>query len=180
MSDSVWPHRRQPTRLSCPRDSPGKNTGVGCHFLLQCMKVKSESQVVQSCPTLHDPMDCRTFLALIKQHHINSHHTPLCYTCLYFFYVFYILLPLLTGKNKQISPSLLHRSPKVSVLPLLYWALLLVFHHTQGHIPSNNVKRYLKKRKIMYARNSELHKKWKRLKKYCVKEKKKLFYYLKF
>ena len=58
MSDSVQPHRRQPTRLPGPRDSPGKNTGVGCHFLLQCMKVKSESQVAQSCPTLSDPMDC--------------------------------------------------------------------------------------------------------------------------
>ena len=45
-------------RLPCPWDSPGKNTGVGCHFLLQCMKVKSESGVAQSCPTLHDPMDC--------------------------------------------------------------------------------------------------------------------------
>ena len=53
----VWPHRRQPTRLLCPWDSPGKNTGVGCHFLLQCMKVKSESAVTQSCPTLSDPMD---------------------------------------------------------------------------------------------------------------------------
>ena len=39
-------------------DSPGKNTGVGCHFLLQCMKVKSEREVAQSCPTLRDPMDC--------------------------------------------------------------------------------------------------------------------------
>ena len=56
MSDSVWPHRRQPTRLLCPWDSPGKNTGVGCHFLLQCMKVKTESEVAQSCPTLSDPM----------------------------------------------------------------------------------------------------------------------------
>ena len=56
VSDTVWPHRRQPTRL--PWDSPGKNTGVGCHFLLQCMKVKSESEVAQSCPTLSDPMDC--------------------------------------------------------------------------------------------------------------------------
>ena len=56
MSDSVRPHRRQPTRLPCPWDSPGKNTEVGCHFLLQCMKVKSE--VTQSCPTLSDPMDC--------------------------------------------------------------------------------------------------------------------------
>ena len=54
----VWPHRRQPTRLLCPWDSPGKNTGVDCHFLLQCMKVKSGSEVAQSCPTLSDPMDC--------------------------------------------------------------------------------------------------------------------------
>ena len=58
MSDSVWPHRRQLTRLPRPWDSPGKNTGVGCHFLLQCTKVKSESEVTQSCPTLSDPMDC--------------------------------------------------------------------------------------------------------------------------
>ena len=58
MSDSVWPHRWQPTRLPRPWDSPGKNTGVGCHFLLQCMKVKSKNEVAQSCPTLHDPTDC--------------------------------------------------------------------------------------------------------------------------
>ena len=58
MSDSVRPHRRQPTRLRRPWDSPGKNTGVGCHFLLQCMKVKSESEVAQLCLTLSDPMDC--------------------------------------------------------------------------------------------------------------------------
>ena len=54
----MQPHRRQPTRLPHPWVSPGKNTGVGCHFLLQCMKVKSESEVSQSCPTLSDPMDC--------------------------------------------------------------------------------------------------------------------------
>ena len=58
MSDSVRPHRRQPTRLPHPWDSPGKNIGVGCHFLLQCMKVKSESEVTQLCLTLSDPMDC--------------------------------------------------------------------------------------------------------------------------
>ena len=57
VSDSVWPHRWQPTGLPHPWDSPGKNTGVGCHFLLQCMKVKSEREVTQSCPTLSDPMD---------------------------------------------------------------------------------------------------------------------------
>ena len=56
MSDSVRPHGLQPTRLLRPWDSPGKNTGVGCHFLLQCMKVKRE--VAQSCPTPSDPMDC--------------------------------------------------------------------------------------------------------------------------
>ena len=58
MSDSVRPHRRQPTRLHCPWDSPGKNTGVGCHFPLQCMKVKSESKAAQLSLTLSDPMDC--------------------------------------------------------------------------------------------------------------------------
>ena len=57
-SNSVRPHRRQPTRPRRPWDSPGKNTGVGCHFLLQCMKVKRESEVAQSSPTLSDPMDC--------------------------------------------------------------------------------------------------------------------------
>ena len=54
----MWLHRRQPTRLPCPWDSLGKNTGVGCHFLLQCMKVKSESELAQSCLTLSNPMDC--------------------------------------------------------------------------------------------------------------------------
>ena len=55
---TLWPHRWQPTRLSHSWDSPGKNTGVGFHFLLQCMKVKGESEVAQSCLTLSDPMDC--------------------------------------------------------------------------------------------------------------------------
>ena len=55
MSDSVQPHRWQPTTLPRPWDSPGKNTGVGCHFLLQCMKVKSEREVAQLCPTLATP-----------------------------------------------------------------------------------------------------------------------------
>ena len=58
MSDSVRPHGRQPTRLPHPWDSPGKNTGVGCHFLLQCMKMKSGREVAQLCLTLSDPMDC--------------------------------------------------------------------------------------------------------------------------
>ena len=58
VSDSVWPHRRQPTRLPRAWDSPGKDVGMGCHFLLQCRKVKSESEVAQSCPILSDPMNC--------------------------------------------------------------------------------------------------------------------------
>ena len=57
MSDSARPHRWQPTGLPHPWDSPGKNTGVGCHFLLQWMKVKTESEVAEACPTLSDPMD---------------------------------------------------------------------------------------------------------------------------
>ena len=57
VSDSVWPQRWPPTRFPCPWDSPGKNTGVGCHFLLQCMKVKGESEVTQLCLTPSDPMD---------------------------------------------------------------------------------------------------------------------------
>ena len=56
LCDPIAP--RQPTRIPCPWDSPGKNTGVGYHFLLQCMQVKSESEVAQSCPTVSDPMEC--------------------------------------------------------------------------------------------------------------------------
>ena len=58
VSNAVQPHWRQPTRLLCSWDSPGKNTGVGWNFLFQCMKVKSGSEVTQSCPTLSDPLDC--------------------------------------------------------------------------------------------------------------------------
>ena len=58
MSDSVQPHRQKSTRPRPPWDPPGKNTGVGCHVLLQCMKVKSESEVAQSCPIPSDPIDC--------------------------------------------------------------------------------------------------------------------------
>ena len=54
----MWPYRQQPTTLPCPWESPVKNTGVGCHFLLQCMKVKNQSKVSESCSTLRDPMDC--------------------------------------------------------------------------------------------------------------------------
>ena len=55
---TLRPHRWQPTRLPHPWDFPGKNTGIGCHFLLQGMKVKSESEVAQLCLTFRNPMDC--------------------------------------------------------------------------------------------------------------------------
>ena len=58
MFDSVQSHKWQPTRLHRTWDSPGKNAGVGCHFLLQCMKVKVKVKSLHKCPTLHDPMDC--------------------------------------------------------------------------------------------------------------------------
>ena len=58
MSDSTQPHRQQPISLPHPWDSPGKNIGVGHHFLLQCTKVKSESEAAESYLTLRDPMDC--------------------------------------------------------------------------------------------------------------------------
>ena len=58
MPNSVRPHRRQPTRLPHPWDSPGKSTGSSCYFLLQCMKVKNQNEVAQLCPTPSDPMDC--------------------------------------------------------------------------------------------------------------------------
>ena len=80
MSNSVQPHRQQPTRFLHPWDSPGKNTGVGCHFLLQGMKVRSESEVAQSCPTLCDPMNCNLpgssvhgiFQARVLRQHIKK------------------------------------------------------------------------------------------------------------
>ena len=79
MSDFVRPHRQQPTRLLHPWDSPSKNTGVGCHFLLQCMKVKSESEVTQSCPTFSNPMDCSLchYLTLFFQTMIYPASWPL-------------------------------------------------------------------------------------------------------
>ena len=82
MSDSVQPHRRQPTRLPHPWDSPGKNTGVGCHFLLQSMKLKGEREVAQLCLTLHDPMDCKSkkdnIFGLVRQ------FSYLSYYCFFF------------------------------------------------------------------------------------------------
>ena len=76
---TLRPQRRQPTRLPCPWDSPGKNTGVGCHFLLQYMNVKSESEVTQLCPTLPNPMDCS--LSGSSIHRIFQARTGVGYHC---------------------------------------------------------------------------------------------------
>ena len=101
VSDSVWPHRGQPTRLPCPWDSPGKNTGVGCHFLLQCMKVKSESEVAQSCPTLSDPMDCS--LPGSSIHGIFQARVlewgAIAYSSSYIYYMLWMLNSILTFQN---------------------------------------------------------------------------------
>ena len=86
VSDSVRPHRWQPTRLPHPWDSPGKNTGVGCHFLLQCMKVKSESEVAQSCPTLRDPKEQTSFnfaAAVTVHSDFGSQENKICH-CFHF------------------------------------------------------------------------------------------------
>ena len=115
----MQPHRRQPTRLPCPWDSPGKNTGVGCHFLLQCMKVKNESEVTQSCQILRDPMDCslpgssvhgifqarvlEEGLALLFWHLIRS--VLFRYYLLYFFKMTLFLKDL--RKSKQTRPPAL-------------------------------------------------------------------------
>ena len=86
MPDSVRPQRRPPTRLPRPWDSPGKNTGVGCYFLLQCMKVKSKSQVTQSCLTLATPWTAAhqapPSMGFSRQEHWSGrrrllHHWPL-------------------------------------------------------------------------------------------------------
>ena len=108
MFDSVRPHRRQPIRLPRPWDSPGKNTGVGCHFLLQCMKVKSE--VTQSCPTLSDPMDCSPpgssihgifqarvlewgAIAFSLREVRNLSNRPLCRNCQFPYFIVIFILP---------------------------------------------------------------------------------------
>ena len=98
VSDSVQPHRRQPTRLPHPWDSPGKNTGVGCHFLLQCMKVKSESEATQLRPTLHDPMDWSLpgssihgiFQARVLEWGASAFSVSVCTGCLFYLICYYL------------------------------------------------------------------------------------------
>ena len=76
VSNSVRPHRRRPARLLRPWDAPGKNTGVGHHFLLQCMKVESESEVAQSCPTLSDPYQAPPSMGFSRQEYWSGVPLP--------------------------------------------------------------------------------------------------------
>ena len=122
MSDSVGPHRQQPTRLPCPWDSPGKNTGVGFHFLLQCMKVKSESEVAQSCPTqrphglqptrLLCPWDFSGKSTGVGCHCLLWDHLLLCQICLCLHSLLHLTVynSLTNGKSDIILPFLLDTS----------------------------------------------------------------------
>ena len=140
MSDSVRPHRWQPTRLPSPWDSPSKNTGVGCHFLLQCMKVKSESEVAQSCPNLSYPMDCSLagkstgvgchcllcLLCAITVKYLCLIHS--CIQCNYY-------LILLWGKNTGVGCHALFQGvfPNQGSNPgLLHWRQILYHLSHQG------------------------------------------------
>ena len=100
MSDSVRPQRQQPTRLPRPWDSPGKNTGVGCHFLLQCMKVKSK--VAQLCPTLSDPMDCTPPGSSV--HEIFQATVPVSYKVLFVKHQIWICIYFVLGLGKMACP----------------------------------------------------------------------------
>ena len=131
MSDSVRPHRWQPTRLPRPWDSPGKNTGVGCHFLLQCMKVKSESEVAQSCPTLNNPMDCSlpgsSVHGISRQEYWSG--VPLPSPLPHLYVVGNISIPILQRKLRhQEDNELPNACVKISNLPtglLCSWSPLL-------------------------------------------------------
>ena len=125
MSNSVRPQSWQPTRFPRPWDSPGKNTGVACHFLLQCMKVKSESEVTQSCLTPSDPMGCSLpgssvhgIFQGVNSLIMQQKQADLGYTQGLFFFFFSLLLGP-TVKNKiHAHPPPLHLASYVSVCPL--------------------------------------------------------------
>ena len=112
MSDSVRPHRRQPTRLPCPWDSPGKNTGVGCRCLLQCMKVKSESEVAQSCPTLSNPMDCSPPGSFLHPWDFPGESTGVGCHCLLQWWMIYLIATMYSFSGKLCLQALLNLTKK--------------------------------------------------------------------
>ena len=105
MSDSVGPHKWQPTSLLCPWYSPGKNTGVGCHFLLQYMKVKSETKFSQSCPLSHVQFFVTSWTA--------AHQAPL------FFTISWSLFKFMSIESVMLSTHLIPCCPLI-LLPSIF------------------------------------------------------------
>ena len=164
MSDSVRPQRLQPTRLPHPWDSPSKNTGVGCHFLLQCMKVKSESEVAQSCPIPSNPMDCSLpgssthgiFQARLLEwgaiafsdiymsppfftfpSHVGHHRTSMCVLTSYLFY----------------TQQCVYISPKLPIIPPSSWNRFNSFIRVYWHSLTHSLLLRLKKKKFSCLRS---------------------------
>ena len=154
------PHRRQPTRLPLPWDSPGKNTGMGYHFLLQCMKVKSESEAAQSCLTLSDPMDCSlpgsSILGFSRQEYWSGVSLP-SPTHILMMPKFYTFSPNLTLSTKYLfsvvlntlleypvhMPSLtfLKKNPLCATHPILLSFPLTLMRSPLAHSMSQNCLR---------------------------------------
>ena len=148
MSDSVRPHGLQPTRLLCPWDSPGKNTRVGCHFLLQCMKVESESEVAQSCPTPSDPMDCSlpgssihgifwtTVLewgAIAFYHSFNDIFLNIIFYCLFTL----LLENMIPVKHLSLFPNVSYQCYSFLILILFYHLIGLYVSYSFYHATSS-------------------------------------------
>jgi len=140
VSDSVRLHREQPTRLPHPWDSPDKNTGVGCHFLLQCMKVKSEREVAQSCPTLATPWtaayQARDILFLVIPNGYAS-HCPMMgpFPFLFFLSCFYLQLAFMgtTSFHWELSWLMnLWDSYEIPSSPIVLWGWKTHVFNVQG------------------------------------------------
>ena len=161
MSDSMQPRRQQPTRLRHPWDSPGKNTGVGCHFLLQCMKVKSESEITQLCLTLRNPMDCSLpgssihgiFQARVLEWVANAFSE---YSGLISFRIGWLDLLAIQGTLKSL---LQHYSSKASILWCSAFFIVQVSHPYMTTGKSVNVLVNLKKQQQQQQQKKqcELH-----------------------
>ena len=150
MSDSVPPHRRQPTRLPCPWDSPGKNNGVGCHFLLQWVKVKSISEVAQSCPTLCNPTDSSPPGSSIPG--ILQARTLECVAISFF-------NARMHAKLLQSCPTLcdpVDSSPRGSAIPgilqarTLEWVAISFSNGKQGWINKTSIKKRMKEHTVVF------------------------------
>ena len=127
MSDSVRPHRGQPTSLPRPWDSSGKNTGVGCHFLIQCIKMKSEREVAQSCPTPSDPMDCSlpgsSIHGIFQARVLEWGAIAFCQRIYYLYFLLSFIISGLTFKSLIYFEVILYGVRKLSNLILLHVAV---------------------------------------------------------